>query len=109
MNRLSVFVVLAATIVLAHRSHAAAKSVDWPVYLGGKERNLYSELDQINRDNVADLKGVWRTHLNGSGLGTQYSAEGTPLYKDGKLYIDFRGFRAGTAYSTVLEKSDTQP
>ena len=24
--------------------------------------------------------------------------------KDGKLYISFRGFRAGTAYSTVLER-----
>ena len=29
--------------------------------------------------------------------------------KDGKLYIDFRGFRAGTAYSTVLERSQTRP
>jgi len=29
--------------------------------------------------------------------------------KDGKLYIDFRGFRAGTAYSTVLERSETRP
>ena len=29
--------------------------------------------------------------------------DGTLL--DGKLYVDFRGFRAGTVYSTVLERS----
>ena len=28
---------------------------------------------QINRDNVGKLKGVWRTHLRGSGVGPQYS------------------------------------
>ena len=28
--------------------------------------------------------------------------------KGGKLYINFRGFRAGTAYSTVLERSQTR-
>jgi len=29
--------------------------------------------------------------------------------KDGKLYINFRGFRSGTAYSTVLERSHAGP
>jgi len=29
--------------------------------------------------------------------------------KGGKLYINFRGFRAGTAYSAVLERSHTRP
>lgn len=29
--------------------------------------------------------------------------------KDGKLYINFRGLRAGTAYSAVLERSHTGP
>ena len=29
--------------------------------------------------------------------------------KDGKLYINFKGLRAGTAYSAVLERSGTQP
>lgn len=36
-----------------------AQDVDWPTYLGGKERNLYSSLDQINSSNVADLKVAW--------------------------------------------------
>ncbi len=38
---------------------AEPKSVDWPVYLGGKERNLYSPLAQINRGNVKALKMAW--------------------------------------------------
>ncbi len=35
------------------------QSVDWPTYLGSKERNLYSPLQQINRGNVAKLKVAW--------------------------------------------------
>ncbi len=35
------------------------QDVDWPTYLGSKQRNLYSSLDQINRNNVARLKVAW--------------------------------------------------
>ncbi len=35
------------------------QDVDWPVYLGGKECDLYSSLDQINRANVSELKVAW--------------------------------------------------
>ncbi len=38
---------------------ADSKNADWPIYLGGKERNLYSPLDQINRDNVSRLEVAW--------------------------------------------------
>ncbi len=38
---------------------AKPDNADWPVYLGGKERNLYSPLDQINRQNVGRLKVAW--------------------------------------------------
>ena len=37
---------------------------DWPVYLGGKERNLFSPLTQINRKNVKSLEVAW-THDTG--------------------------------------------
>ena len=32
---------------------------DWPVYLGGKDRTLYSPLDQINKSNVTRLGVAW--------------------------------------------------
>jgi quinohemoprotein ethanol dehydrogenase len=47
----------------------------------------WSPLTEINRDNVAQLKGVWRTHLNGSGMDPRHSAEGTPIVQDGVIYL----------------------
>ena len=41
------------------QSSAKEQNWDWPTYLGGKERNLYSPLQQINRENVAKLKVAW--------------------------------------------------
>ena len=35
------------------------EDVDWQEYLGGKGRNLYSSLKQINRENVSQLKVAW--------------------------------------------------
>jgi quinoprotein glucose dehydrogenase len=34
-------------------------NVDWATYLGDKGRSLYSPLQQINRDNVAQLQVAW--------------------------------------------------
>ncbi len=47
---------LFAVLILAT---AAAQDADWPIYLGGKARDLYSPLDQINRDTVGKLKVAW--------------------------------------------------
>ena len=47
----------------------------------------YSPLEQINRDNVKSLKGVWRAHLDGSGKGQQYSGEAQPIIHDGVIYV----------------------
>jgi quinoprotein glucose dehydrogenase len=37
----------------------AAQNVDWPVYNGGRDGDHYSQLKQINRENVAQLKEAW--------------------------------------------------
>lgn len=37
----------------------ASLNLDWPVYLGDKERSNYSPLQQINRSNVTQLKVAW--------------------------------------------------
>src|SRR5262249_33710828 len=55
--------------------------------IGGDWGNTrYSTLNQINRNNVKNLKGAWVVHL-GSGLGAKYSLEATPIVKDGVMYI----------------------
>ena len=59
----------------------------WPTNGGSFSNQRWSPLGDINRDTVSQLKAEWRVHLNGSGLETRYSAEGTPLYKDGVLYM----------------------
>jgi alcohol dehydrogenase (cytochrome c) len=59
----------------------------WPTNGGDLYNRRYSPLKEINRDNVSNLKGVWRTHLNGSGIGPQYSGEAEPLVIDGVIFI----------------------
>jgi quinohemoprotein ethanol dehydrogenase len=59
----------------------------WPTNGGDEFNRRFSPLDQINRDNVADLKGVWRARLDGSGVGPQYSGEAQPIVDDGIIYI----------------------
>src|SRR5262245_64872405 len=55
----------------------------WRTNGGNLYNQRYSPLDRIDRSNVAQLKGVWRTHLNGSGVAPQYSGEAQPLVHDG--------------------------
>jgi alcohol dehydrogenase (cytochrome c) len=59
---------------------------EWLTIGGDWHNTRYSTLAQINTNNVKNLKGAWVTHL-GSGLGQKYSFEGTPIVKDGVLYI----------------------
>ena len=52
---------------------SAAPRASWLKNGGNLFNQNYSPLTQINRDTVAGVKGVWRTHLNGSGIGAKYS------------------------------------
>lgn len=55
---------------------------------GGSLRNQrYSPLKEINSSNVHQLKGVWLTHLDGSGVANKYSAEAQPLEYNGVIYV----------------------
>ncbi len=60
---------------------------DWPTNGGDWYNRRYSPLQEINRDTVQRLKGVWRVRLNGSGFGPRYSAEAQPIFFDGVLYV----------------------
>jgi alcohol dehydrogenase (cytochrome c) len=64
-----------------------APTANWPTNGGDWYNRRYSPHVQINRDNVAILKGVWRARLNGSGVDTKYSGEATPIVYDGVIYI----------------------
>src|SRR5271169_1900591 len=60
---------------------------DWITNGGNLTNQRYSTLKQIDATNVEQLKGAWRARLKRSGFGAKYSAEATPLVKDGIMYI----------------------
>ena len=62
-------------------------SKDWITNGGNLINQRYSTLKQINTDNASQLKGAWMTRLRGSGMGGKYSAEASPLVKDGIMYV----------------------
>ena len=56
--------------------------------IGGSLANQnWSPLKEINRENVGQLKALWQTHLDGSGLAMKYSGEAQPMIYEGVLYI----------------------
>ncbi len=65
----------------------AAPTANWPTNGGNWYNQRYSPLTKIDRSNVANLKGVWRTRLRGSGIGTKYSGEAQPIVYDGVVYV----------------------
>jgi alcohol dehydrogenase (cytochrome c) len=64
----------------------AAPTGAWLTNGGTVANQRYSPLDRINRGTVAGLKANWRVHLNGSGLGANYSGQGQTLFHEGVLY-----------------------
>ncbi len=60
---------------------------DWITNGGNVYNQRYSPLKQINRDNVHELKAVWRARLDGSGMEIQHSGEAQPIVYDGVVYI----------------------
>jgi quinohemoprotein ethanol dehydrogenase len=65
----------------------AAPTAGWPTNGGNLYNQRYSPLAAINRANVAQLKGVWRARLRGSGTAPQYSGFAQPLVYDGVAYV----------------------
>jgi quinoprotein glucose dehydrogenase len=54
---------------------------EWKEYLGGPERNHYSPLEQINKENVQQLKLAWEYHTLDSG-----QIQCNPIIVDGVLF-----------------------
>jgi quinohemoprotein ethanol dehydrogenase len=59
----------------------------WLTNGGTLMNQRYSPLDEIDTDNVGDLKGVWMTDLGGSGVAAKYSAEAQPIVYEGVMYV----------------------
>ena len=65
----------------------ALPSTGWITNGGNVFNQRYSPLKQLDRSNVRELKAVWRASLEGSGLGSQTSAQAQMLEYQGVLYV----------------------
>ena len=87
------FGLLGANTALAQRGaftpHALTEAprAGWPTNGGNLYNQRYSPLTRIDRANVGSLKGVWRTHLDGSGVAPQFSGEAQPIVHDEVIYV----------------------
>src|SRR5690349_10009636 len=70
---------------------AEYQTQEWPFYGGDAAGSKYSSLQQINRQNVKQLKVVWTYHTgeisDGSTLPVRTAFECTPLVVEGILYL----------------------
>ena len=83
MTRISYFelALIPLSLCSVNALGADPQNADWPVYLGGKGRSLYSPLQQINRENVSQLEVAWIYETGDKG---EYQANN--LIVDGVLY-----------------------
>ena len=77
-------------VTLVYALPAAAqtgtKGGEWRFYGGDSGSTKYSPLDQINRNNVKDLKIAWRWKTDNFGPNPEFYYEPTPLMVKGVLY-----------------------
>jgi len=59
---------------------------DWQVYLGDNMSSQYSGLDQINSENVTNLRVAWSYSSNDKHSGNRSQIQCNPLIIDGILY-----------------------
>jgi quinohemoprotein ethanol dehydrogenase len=66
----------------ARLANAHKEPQNWLSYNGGWQEHRYSSLDQINVDNIAQLKPAWYVEFD-----TNRGQESTPIVVDGVLYV----------------------
>ena len=61
--------------------------VDWARVGGDAGAMRYSDLDQINRTNVAELEVAWTARTGGLGFAPQSAIQCTPIIMNGTMYL----------------------
>src|ERR671934_122594 len=63
---------------------------NWLTYYGAYDGQRYSPLDQINKENVSDLKPAWVYQIGSMGMhsgASTYAWEASPIVVDGVMYV----------------------
>ena len=66
----------------------------WDSYLGGLDRNHYSSLDQINKENVSTLEVAWTYSSDDHRGDNRSEMQANPIIVDGVLYSTTPGSKA---------------
>lgn len=106
----SIFAVDPSAITLA--AEPAQVIGEWHYYGGDERSTKYSLLDQINKDNVKNLKIAWEWKAENFGSQPEYNLEATPLMVNGVLYAtvgtrrDVVAIEAGTGETLWMYRYD---
>jgi quinoprotein glucose dehydrogenase len=88
VSRLRIVVaLLISTVALRAQDLQPAPAGEWRAYHGDNRSLRYSELAQITRDNVSNLRLAWERDLGAIGPKPEFKNEAAPLYVDGTLYL----------------------
>jgi alcohol dehydrogenase (cytochrome c) len=60
---------------------------NWITNGGSTTNDRFSTLDEINTENVKELKGDWMTKIGANATAAKFSAEGQALEYEGTIYI----------------------
>jgi len=85
IKRIFCCLVILFTIVACEQQQTTNYS-DWPVSLGDKESSQYSGLDQINTENVAQLKVAWTYSTGDKADNNRSQIQCNPIILDGIMY-----------------------
>jgi quinoprotein glucose dehydrogenase len=87
--RLVSFGFLVASLLWIHSvvAQQGAKNGEWRTYGGENGSTHYSALDQINRDNIKDLRVAWVWKSDSLVPNPQAGSETTPVMVNGVLYF----------------------
>jgi quinoprotein glucose dehydrogenase len=101
-----------AGLVTAVLAQQGATEGDWRAYGGDAGSTRYSSLDQINRDNIDDLRVAWVWKSDSLLPNAQAASQTTPIMVNGVLYftMDQRRFvvaaDAGTGETLWIYRPD---
>lgn len=85
MHRLAVAGLLAALALGSALAQSSAQNLDWPHYGNDLGNMRYQDTDQINPDNVSQLKPAWIFYTG--VLDPSASLEASPIVIDGTMYV----------------------
>ncbi len=94
--RVGLALFLASATAATGRAQSGASVGEWHHYGADVASTRYAPLDQIDRDNVADLQIAWRWQSDNFGPRPEFNYRTTPLMVNGVLYAT-----AGTRRAVV--------